>query len=332
MNCRSALLRSGGHGGDVQKIIDTIKELKSIVALTLRDNYLVVSIGPSLEALEKLDKGERLIDRAEFKPLAKFADKKLTSIHYRSEALDREIANTLLKLVGQLLPQSGSSDQQTEQTRNGRPSVCHGDQGPDVKSWGTMALSFLVDQGVEAYRYSWGKHGNIDGSQPLGLLEHVGGCPLFGVVARKKISVKDYDRLADWAKTTYASLKEVDLPAMPETDREKTQKALDAAIPLIERMDKVNREMLFPAWPTARWRSWWTASRQTGESPVNAAAEETGVGARTRSCVWGDRCGAADKGDWEYREIVNGLIGAARKNRRIDVPKGTGDSRAEGDG
>ena len=40
-----------------------------------------------------------------------------------------------------------------------------------------MGLSFLTDRGIEGYQYAWGGHGPMDGSKPLGLLEHVGGNP-----------------------------------------------------------------------------------------------------------------------------------------------------------
>ena len=36
--------------GDVQKIIDRIKESKVVIALSVRDNYVVASIGSSVEA------------------------------------------------------------------------------------------------------------------------------------------------------------------------------------------------------------------------------------------------------------------------------------------
>ena len=49
--------------GDFQKIIDKLKETKLVIALGVRENYLLCSIGSSLECLEKLGQGKRLIDR-----------------------------------------------------------------------------------------------------------------------------------------------------------------------------------------------------------------------------------------------------------------------------
>ncbi len=111
----------------------------------------------------------------------------------------------------------------------------------------TMGLSFLTGRGVEGYQYAWGGHGPLDGSQPLSLLEHVGGNPLLGLVARQKLSVKDYDLMVKWAKTAYGYFHEFGLPLMKDNEREKLEKFLGSALPLLARMDKANREMLLPA-------------------------------------------------------------------------------------
>ena len=79
--------------GDAQKIIDRLKEMKLVVALGLRGNYLLCSIGSSLECLEKLGQGKRLMDRAELKPLEKYADQRLVSVGYMSQAMGRQLNN-----------------------------------------------------------------------------------------------------------------------------------------------------------------------------------------------------------------------------------------------
>ena len=113
-----------------------------------------------------------------------------------------------------------------------------------------MGFRFLSDRGIEHYRYAWGDHDRIDGSKPLGLLQHVGGNPILGLVAREKVNVEDYNRMVKWVKTAYGYFDELALPHLPEADRGKVQKFLMAALPLVERLDKANREMLFRRWPT----------------------------------------------------------------------------------
>jgi len=55
--------------GDLEKIISKIKEETFIVAIGLRDDFLLVSIGPSTDCLASLGSGPLLVDRVEMKPL-----------------------------------------------------------------------------------------------------------------------------------------------------------------------------------------------------------------------------------------------------------------------
>ena len=163
--------------GDVQKIIDRLKESKLVVALGVRDNYLLLSIGPSLECLEKLGQGQRLIDRAEFKPLEKYVDKRLVSVGYVSQAMNRQVngqkkniddllaGRQRLARVGRTFRRAEGADPQRRSRRWPRTS-----RRMMPEAGAVMGLSFLADHGVEGYQYAWGGHGSLDGSQPLGLL------------------------------------------------------------------------------------------------------------------------------------------------------------------
>lgn len=239
--------------GDAQEVIDRLKELELVLAVGVRGNYLLCSIGSSLECLENLGKGDTLIVRDELKPLAKFADKRLTSIAYLSEDLCEQMNSSeknieeLQGLAEKLLPLAKLSDQQNERIREDVAALAQDAKDLLPKPGARMSLSFLCDRGVESYQYCWGDPGWIDGSKPLGLLRHVGGNPILGVVTRMKFTVGDYDRLVKWVKTGYGYFEEFGLPNMPESEREKAKKFLAAALPLFERLDKVNREMKLPA-------------------------------------------------------------------------------------
>ena len=172
--------------GDVQKIIDRLKESKLALAIGVRGDYLVFSIGPSLACLEKLGQGERLMDRPEFKPLEKYVDRRLVSIGYVSEAMNRQLnadrkdIDTLLGLVEKSLPAAELTDAQKERIRGDAKALAADVKIVIPKVGAMMGLSFLSDRGIEGYQYAWGDHGRLDGSQPLGLLEYVGGNPILG--------------------------------------------------------------------------------------------------------------------------------------------------------
>ena len=75
--------------GDVDKIVARLKEMTLVVAVGLRDNFLLVSIGSSTDVLARMGQGKRLAERPELAPLQKFAGKRLISVGYISEALSR---------------------------------------------------------------------------------------------------------------------------------------------------------------------------------------------------------------------------------------------------
>ena len=77
------------------------------------------------------------------------------------------------------------------------------------RSGAAMSFSFMTDRGFEGYSYNHGKHIGLDGSKPLTLLEHLGGNPLVAVVARGKVSVKDYEEGIKQLKKAYEQLDEI---------------------------------------------------------------------------------------------------------------------------
>ena len=72
------------------RLIDKLKSLTLTISLGVEHGYLIVGIGPSTDYLSSFGgDGPRLDGRPEFKPLAKFADRKLTSIGYSSQEFQR---------------------------------------------------------------------------------------------------------------------------------------------------------------------------------------------------------------------------------------------------
>jgi hypothetical protein len=309
-----------GKEGDVQKIVDHIKKSKLVVTLGVRGNYVIATIGSSVEPLEKFGKGPHLIDRAELKPLAKFADRRLVSIGYISESLNQRLNNQrediddLLEAVNEVLPETPLSKEQKERIGKDAKLLAEDLKSLIPKVGAMTALSFLTDRGVEGYQYTWGEHRALDGSQPLGLLQHVGGNPFLGVVARQKVNVKDYEMFAKWARVAYGYVKEFALPAIPENDRKKAEKFLETAVPLFERLDKANREMLLPALADGQLAvvvddklasTRFLQAVPPTEKPMPMIEPALVLGVSNAELL--------KKGLGEYREVANGLIDALRK-------------------
>jgi hypothetical protein len=313
--------------GDAQKVVNRLKELKLVVALGLRDNYLLVSIGSSADCLKKLGQGQRLIDRAELKPLEKFVDKRLVSIGYVSETLSRQAngqkknLDNLRELAKRWLKSADLSEEQKQKIGKDVQDLAKDVKDMMPEPGAMMGLSFLVDHGVESYQYAWGGHGCMDGSQPLGLLEHVGGNPLVGAVARHKpLSVQNYDKAVKWAAKAYGYFKEFGLPAMPGENREKVEKFLEAALPLAQRLDKANRELLIPALADGQVAlviddklasKHFADGLPETEKPMPMIEPAIVVGISNAKLL--------KKGMSEYRAVINGLIDAVRQIEGSDA-------------
>jgi hypothetical protein len=238
---------------DYQKLIDHIKEMELTIAMGVRENYLIVSIGASVDGVKNLGTGERLIDRSEFAPLEKFVDQKLTGIAYVGKELNERLNNNVKNIddlhdfLMQMLPLADLTDEQKEQAQKDAEEIADDLKDMLPEAGAIMAFNFLTDKGFEGYRYAWGEHPQLDGAQPLGLLKHVGGKPILGFVGREKKSTEQYDKFVKIVNIGWKYAEELALPKMPDEEREKLKAFVKDATPLLERLDKTNREMLIPA-------------------------------------------------------------------------------------
>src|SRR4051812_22728112 len=109
------------------------------------------------------------------------------------------------------------------------------------------AIAFLTARGYEAYQYTNAARPMMDGSKPLSILSHVGGTPLLMIASRSKNGVDDYTKLVDWLKRVAGHVEQIAEKKADSDDWEKYQKIRGKGIELLERLDKANREQMFPA-------------------------------------------------------------------------------------
>lgn len=316
--------------GDAKKVMEQVKKTKLVIALGIRDNYLLAYVGSSLDGLENLSKGDRLMDRAEFKPLAKYADKRLVSIGYISEAVARQgkkekELNRLKSAIDQSLSQDTCplTDQQKARIRKDVQSLADDIKTLTPDYGATVGWSFLSDRGIEGYRYIGGGNRSIDASKPLTLLQHVGGSPIFGIVGRQKVNIKDYDLFVKWAKIGYGYYVDFAMPTIPEEKREKVEQFLKSALPLMERLDMANREMLFPALADGQTAFVVDAKLTSKQLQAALPATEKPMPILEPAIIVGVSDAALlKKGFGEYRQVINGLIDAVRQIEGANVPDG----------
>lgn len=243
--------------GQAQAIIDRLKETKIAVALGMRDNFLLISIGESTDPLAGLGEGRSLAARPELAPLARFAEERLTGVSYFSEAMAARLSNTegqldnFVAAIEQGLAQS-ELDEELQQELVAEAEDIMSELKERIPEQGAMsAFSFLTDAGAESYTYHWNGNPSVDGSERLGLLAHVGEKPLLAVVGRSAASEEDYE----WMTTVVDRVrKNLDRTVTAELTRQGKADELDKyreisakVWPLLERLDQANREHLLPA-------------------------------------------------------------------------------------
>ncbi|MBN2476614.1 MAG: hypothetical protein JXB62_18535 [Pirellulales bacterium] len=239
--------------GDLDKVVARLKQSKLVVALGLRKDYLLLSIGSSTDALARLGESKRLVDRPEIQRLEKHADQRLISVAYVSQAMMARLASSdedvddLLEAVDEVLPAAELEPEIEAQLRKDVAALAEDVKGLIPEPGAISAVSFLTDQGIEGYQYNFGDHSQWDGTKPLGMLSHVGGNPFLAMVARAQDSPEDYDLVVKWLKVAYGYVEKLALKEMSERERQQFEKAVTLIGPLLERADKANRELLIPA-------------------------------------------------------------------------------------
>ncbi|MDZ7617113.1 MAG: hypothetical protein U1E05_08925, partial [Patescibacteria group bacterium] len=176
--------------GDAQKVLEKVQSLEVVVALGVRDEYVLLSVGPSTDVLEKLGQGTSLLSRDEFKPLAPLADRPVTGLSYLSPAMAKALGDVgqqvddAIEAVEQMLPMAELDAAEAEALLKDARACAEELKQFVPKPGPAAAISFLTDRGIESYQYDWTVRADLDGSKSLGLMEHLGGNPMLALVAR----------------------------------------------------------------------------------------------------------------------------------------------------
>lgn len=239
--------------GDVDKVMARLKKLTLTVTFGLRGDYLVLAVGSSTECVAKLGGGKSLATRKEFAPLEKFAEKRLTSLAYVSESFATQLGSSdkdidgLVEFAEQMLPAAGLGEEKEKRILKDAKALADDLKRAFPKPGAAMGFTFLTARGTEGYAYDWGGHPELDGSKPLGLLNHLGGSPIMAYVSRGRVDAGAYEGLVKWIKVGYGYFEEFALPEMDDDDREQFRAFTKQAMPILKRADAATRRLLVPA-------------------------------------------------------------------------------------
>jgi len=193
----------------VQTLDRALREARLVVAFGVRDDYLLFSIGSSLEALAALGQGKPLLDRSELAPLRRMRGGRLTSISYRSQAL-RTALPALPAHVAALEAAFAEHaaalglDAVTEARLRHDAAELARDLAAGLRRPGAVVQASLwSDVGIECFTFDYSEHPWRDGYRPFGLAEHLGGSPLLAVSYRSTWTARRHDAWVGWLDRAY---------------------------------------------------------------------------------------------------------------------------------
>jgi hypothetical protein len=244
--------------GQYDALLKKLAALKLSISLGVHKGYLVLAIGESADGLAAMGgSGKRLSERPEFKPLEKYADRRLTSLSYTSKALaaagqnSTESLRTMLGSLEQMVDAAKLPKAKADKLREDMKWIAaqSKDEHP-TEAGASVGFSFLSERGTEGYSYNYGTDSPLDAGKPLTLLEHAGGNPIFFGTLRIKL---DHD--AKWADKEEKArvmdiLKHVEDAVLSKIDDEQKKKYEEVkkdVLPLLHRLYDATVEDLLPS-------------------------------------------------------------------------------------
>jgi hypothetical protein len=219
----------------------------------VRGQYLLLAIGETTAPIAKLGKGKRLIDAKELKPLAKFADQRLTYISYASKEFHSQTDASYFNVqkwitaAQEALPQSKLKPEAQARIQKDLATLSKELKEGDPKPGASLSFSFMSARGREGYAYDWSEHPGSDGSKPLSILNHVGGDPLIVAAGRSKYDPQAWPHFVRWAKVAYGYVEDFGVPEMKPEEQKNFQDFMKLAMPLLKRFDEITGKMFLPS-------------------------------------------------------------------------------------
>lgn len=242
--------------GEYDNLARQIKKQTLTISLGVHKGYVLLAVGPSVEVIERLDKGgPSLSSRPEFQKMAKFADKKILDVNYVSRAFNETVTkqqnpfDNISQRVQEGLKQAGGSlpDEMKKRLEKDLPLLAKDLSSLVPKPGAMLSFSFESARGQESYTYDWAEHKGSDGSQPLSLLSHLGGSPILAGVSRSTYNPQTYDTFVKWLKVANSYVEDFVLPQAGDDVKKQYDRIMEIALPILKKINDATRNNLIPS-------------------------------------------------------------------------------------
>lgn len=240
----------------LHKLADHLHDEQIAIAIGVMDNYLLISIGDSLEHLNRLGQAQALIHRDEFAGLRQQAERPLGGVTYCSEALAKAISGKplsqqLVDLVRAM--QAGDSEfQVTNAELFAQLELQAEELGRDIdgiqqKPAAMASYVFLTEDGYEGFQYSWSISPLVDGRQTLTILSHVDQNPMLFAAGRAAEPGRLYELFSKWTKRLDPIVMQLLDESSDDEDVQQFLQVREMVMPYWLKLDETTREALIPA-------------------------------------------------------------------------------------
>lgn len=243
-----------------EEIAGRVKGLGLTVAIGVRGEFLIGSIGESTAAIEKLERQPLLRKLSRFAPVREAAGKRLVSINYASKDLTSVLSGmagnmSWMPLIAQAMAADEDMDPDLKRDLLSDLEEFIADVTVTPTAGPVLQVAWMKAEGYEGKIYEWGKAKSIDYSKPLGILKNVTGSPVFFHASRMRDNLATYRTVSKWVRRVAQRVEKYGTPATVEVDSEeaKVRKALKQLAPTFERMDTMMQTMLLPGLADGSW-------------------------------------------------------------------------------
>ena len=329
--------------GEFQKVRLRVKTLTLTISLLVKDDYLLLTVGPHAGVAEAFGRGPALASRPELAPLAKFADRKLIAVGYVSQVFAAGSATNGENVLGVLdtikdgLDKLPIPEARREAIDKDLKQLVKDATASLPKPGAALSFSFLTARGQEGYSYDYGITPGAVAPKPLTILDHFGGSPLIAIAGQVNDPTIGYRALVKFLTVVYGHLDAVAKEMVPEQVYQQSKQGVDMVLPFLKKFDEITGTMFLPALGAgeaalvldAKWTSkqWYKDLDQHGKA---LPMLEVGIVRTVQDSA------KLVKAFQAYRDLVNEVLtkakefGASRTGRWVAEAGGEKDRRRDG--
>lgn len=254
VNLREELESEGVSADTMDKFDAWLRSQTLSVAIGLRDDYLLISVGGDTSQLEALGTDKSLAAAPDLAPIRGCFKPGVLSLSYLCAELSSRAKldvdgamsglNRLLDEYGGFLP-----DSLPPRIRTDAAGLLNAINKflPDAQP--ELSVSFL-NGGIESYSFMAAVPNSPDTSRPLSILAFAGASPLVAVAGRSAPAAKAYDTFVHWVKVGYGYFEDFAVPAMSTREQSDFDRFQTTFLDVIRALHETTKNELIPSLDT----------------------------------------------------------------------------------